>query len=343
MAPKFPRSPGSPSHPPTTRTKTVAFDSGHLTERGTDVALFDYADLNETLLGNHSIICCPAGAAMNCLERFRERFDVVLYRSIATLERALAGVDFYYRMVAGRPDPAWPLPNVVGLETAVHTVFTADVPYGDRYAAISGFVAERHADGSEPPPVVPYVVRLPAPAEIDVRDALGIPRDATVLGRHGGYETFDLPFAQDAVRHAVRTREDLWFVFVNTMPFDDHPRVVFLNAIVDPGKKASFIDACDGMIHARGMGESFGLACAEFAIRGKPIITWFCSRDRFHIDVLRDKGIYYTDRQDLDRILHAFAAREGDFDAYSERFGPETVMRTFEDVFLTSPSSACTA
>ncbi|MCB9880318.1 MAG: hypothetical protein H6834_00885 [Planctomycetes bacterium] len=337
MAQQFPRSPRSSNHPPSSRKRTVAFDSGHLNERGTDVALFDYADLNETLLGNESIICCPAGAAMNCLDRFRERFDVVLYRSIAALERALAGVDVYYRMVAGRPDPAWPLPTVVGLETAVHTVFTADVPYGDRYAAISDFVAERHADGSEPPPVVPYVVRRPDAASIDMRGTLGIPSAATVLGRHGGYETFDLPFARDAVRSAVRKREDLWFVFVNTMPFDDHPRIAFLDAIIDPGKKAAFIDACDGMLHARGMGESFGLACAEFAIRGKPIITWFCSRDRFHIDVLRDKGLYYTDRQDLDRILESFVARDGDFDAYSVRFGPEPVMRTFEDVFLAAP------
>lgn len=36
--------------------KTVAFLSNKLTLRGTEVAIYDYAHYNETLLGNHSII-----------------------------------------------------------------------------------------------------------------------------------------------------------------------------------------------------------------------------------------------------------------------------------------------
>ena len=64
------------------------------------------------------------------------------------------------------------------------------------------------------------------------------------------------------------------------------------------------------------------------------MITWLGSPDRYHIEVLGDKGIYYQDPDDLRRILAAFRPLGGSFDAYSERFGPEPVMREFERVFL---------
>jgi hypothetical protein len=36
--------------------KTIAFLSNKLTLRGTEVALYDYADYNEKILGNKSVI-----------------------------------------------------------------------------------------------------------------------------------------------------------------------------------------------------------------------------------------------------------------------------------------------
>ncbi len=60
---------------------SIALDSGHLSERGTDVALYDYAHFNETLLRNRSLILCPAAADVSCIDKFRSRFFVVLYRN----------------------------------------------------------------------------------------------------------------------------------------------------------------------------------------------------------------------------------------------------------------------
>ena len=319
--------------------RRVAFDSGHLCERGTDVALWDYADLNESLLGNQSIICCPATAPMTCLDRFRSRFDVILYRSIQSLESQLADVDVYYRIAHGAFDPNWPLPVRAGTSSAVHAVFTAHEPHGNTYAAVSEFVAQRCIPDTYVP-VVPHVVRLPESSGRDFRAELSIPEHATVFGRHGGRDSFDLPFAQEAVRRVAREREDAWFFFVNTKPFDDHPRVIFHPPILEPSDKAPFIDACDAMLHARAMGESFGLACAEFSIRNKPVITWFCGRDRYHIDVLRDHGIYYTGLDDLVETLRDFSRHDGQYDAYSSRFNSEAVMSRFADVFLEPTAAA---
>lgn len=312
----------------------VAFDAGHLLERGTDVALFDYAWGNEELLGNRSLVLCPARAELSALDRFRQRFSVCLYRDRRDLDHLLRDVDLYYVQDHGRR-PQVPLPRPRHGRTAVHCVFTADEPHGDVYAAISPWVATHRGTSGQPPcPVVPYMVRLPEVAG-DLRQELGIPPDATVLGRHGGAATFDLPFVHAEVARAVAERDDLWFVFLNTKVFAPaHARIVHLPATIDPVRKTRFVQTCDAMLHGRSEGETFGLAVAEFSIRNRPVITWLGGHDRFHHEVLGRKGIYYRGAEDLRRILARFRPVRGDFDAYSARFAPAVVMQQFRAVFL---------
>lgn len=333
MPPADPNADPRPQPPSGSRLR-VAFDAGHLLERGTDVALYDYAVGNEDVLGNHSSILCPAQADLSALDKFRARFSVALYRDRHDLERFLADVDLYYRQDHGQL-PAQPLPRPPRGRTAVHCVFVANQPHGDVYAAISSWVAEHHGvPGQAPCPVVPYITQLPR-VDGDLRAALGIPRDATVFGRHGGAGTFDIPFAQAEVARAVAQRDDLWFVFLNTRPFAaPHPRIVHLEKTVDLAAKVRFVQTCDAMLHARAEGETFGLAVAEFALCNKPVVTWLGSPDRYHVQVLGTKGIYYRDAADLRRILSVFRPVRGDFDAYSARFSPAVVMRQFEAVFL---------
>lgn len=310
----------------------VAFDAGHLLERGTDVALYDYALGNEDILGNRSWILCPAAADLSALDKFRARFSVLLYRDAEALRQLLEPIDLYYVIDHGaaraRPRPPRGL-------TAVHCVFECKEPHGDVYAAVSDWVAQHRGLATKPPvPVVPHMVWLPQ-ADGDLRAELGIPRDATVFGRHGGPGTFDIPFAHEEVRKAVDARDDLWFVFLNTARFcDPHPRIVHLPATVDMQRKARFVATCDAMLHARREGETFGLSCAEFSIANKPVVSWLSSPDRCHIETLGTKGIYYRDAEGLRRILGRFRPVRGDFDAYSERFSPQAVMRQFDRVFL---------
>lgn len=312
----------------------VAFDAGHLLERGTDVALFDYALGNEELLGNRSWILCPSRANLSALDKFRARFSVLLYRDRDDLRRLLEPIDVYYVQDHGKRPP-YEVPAPPRGLTVVHCVFECKEPHGDVYAAISSWVARhRGIPGAAPVPTVPYMVWLPQ-VEGSLRDELGIPKEATVLGRHGGPGTFDLPFVHAEVRAAAEARDDLWFVFLNTQPFcEPHPRIVHLPATVDLVRKTRFVQTCDAMLHARREGETFGLACAEFSIRHKPVITWLGSPDLFHVEVLGNKGIYYRGPDDLRRILRGFRPVRGDFDAYSERFAPAVVMQQFEAVFL---------
>jgi hypothetical protein len=89
------------------------------------------------------------------------------------------------------------------------------------------------------------------------------------------------------------------------------------------------------MIHARERGETFGLAIAEFSTKNKPIITYKNSPERNHIEMLGDKGTYYSNYDELYRFL--LNIKRGvepiDWNCYKE-YTPEKVMKQFNDVFL---------
>ena len=59
--------------------KKIAFYSPHLSERGTETAMYDFAHFNEEILGNKSIIIYNPKCSKNhpsAVEKFEKRFDV---------------------------------------------------------------------------------------------------------------------------------------------------------------------------------------------------------------------------------------------------------------------------
>ena len=90
------------------------------------------------------------------------------------------------------------------------------------------------------------------------------------------------------------------------------------------------------MLHARSVGESFGMACGEFSIKNKPVITWNQSRERSHIDILNDKGIFYNNKNDIINILLNITKKDivgKDWNAYTD-YSPEKVMKKFKEIYL---------
>ena len=65
-------------------------------------------------------------------------------------------------------------------------------------------------------PVVPHIVRPVSAVGPDLRLELGIPAGATVFGRHGGSDTFDIPEARAAVLRVAHKRSDVYFLLMNT-------------------------------------------------------------------------------------------------------------------------------
>jgi len=71
---------------------TVAFHSHTLTFRGSENALWDYARMNETVLGNQSILCCrmrPDLETNPVFRKWKSRFPVIAYSSRVQLGRCL--------------------------------------------------------------------------------------------------------------------------------------------------------------------------------------------------------------------------------------------------------------
>ena len=68
------------------------------------------------------------------------------------------------------------------------------------------------------------------------RTTLGFDSSSIVLGRHGGLDTWNLPFVSECIKTIVSIRKDMGFLFMNTKPFIEHPRVRFLPGTADEKK-----------------------------------------------------------------------------------------------------------
>lgn len=326
----------------------VAFHSNQLCERGTEVALYDYAHFNEILLRNQSLILANGRNKNNVrtvVERFKKRFRVHLYNDFSEVEGLLAreDVDALYMIKKGVNDGL----ITTKCRTVVHCVFDTTEPHGDLYACISEYLNKRFQTSL---PVVPHMVHLPQ-VEGNLRKEQNIPKDAVVLGRYGGFDNFDISFVHDVIWKIIEERSDIYFLFMNTKRFPrsffkrSNKQIIHLPPSIDLDFKVRFINTCDAMLHARLEGETFGLAIAEFSIRNKPIITWKPSQsihdgivyDTAHLDILGKKAQTFEDKQELYHILSTIDRddlRGKNWDAYSQAYNPEVVMRLFQQHFL---------
>jgi len=216
-------------------------------------------------------------------------------------------------------------------KTIVQCIGMVNEPHGDIYSYGSYWLSKVCSNGQHP--AVPYMVYLPEEST-DMRNELNIPLNAVVYGRHGGADTFDMPWAYQVIEEVLKRNENIYFLFLNTTKFIDHPRVIHLDTIVDYKDKTRFINTCDAMLHVRYIGESFGLACGEFSIRNKPVITWFNSKERNHIEILGSRGIYYQTPNDLFNILLNFKPNSNyDWNCYRD-YSPENIMKIFDEIYL---------
>ena len=183
----------------------VAFHCYQLSLRGTEVALYDYANNNEDILGNTSYIFTRAGGYQHSsiAEKFQRRFParVFSYSTIQDLEVLLQAnrIDTLYVIKSGGDDG---LVSKV-CRTAVHAVFQVKQPHGDAYAYVSEWLAGKMSGGSLP--FVPHMIDLTGQGS-SLRDRYGIPRGAMVYGRYGAPDTFDLDFVHEAIKRTVAAR-----------------------------------------------------------------------------------------------------------------------------------------
>jgi hypothetical protein len=297
----------------------ILFHSNQLGVRGTEVALYDYAHYNETILGNVSYVAAPANSDMTALGKFKTRFGdrIILYNSFEELYSL--PIEAAYFIKAGFNDGLL----IPGVRNIVHAVFNASDKHGEVYVAVSEWLGKIHNVDH-----LPHIVSLPDIAA-DFREFIRASNNDIVFGRYGGFDQFDVPYLGDAIKAAAD--KGIKFLFMNTKQLNfQHPNVMYSEANTDIATKTAFINTCDAMIHGRNEGESFGLSIAEFLHQNKPVLTNIQCRDRNHIHVLGDKGFYYSNGNELYAMLTSFEKKEYNVKSLVDKFRPEIVMENFK-------------
>ena len=319
----------------------IGFFVRHFTERGTEVAIYDYAKYNEEILGNKSyIICFTPGSSIQqsigpvqrySYDKFNVRFPIIQIQNISEMQTIIKTYDlsFFYTLTSGGND-IYEFNNKMiwgNCKTIKHCVFHTTFPESDFYISIADVLNTKYNTHY---PVIPHIVEFPI-EDKNLRNELTIPENATVFGRYGGYSEFNITEVHTAIKEYIDTDENCYFLFMNTQPFHTHPRIIYLEKTVDVSYKTKFINTCDAMIHARLMGETFGLSIAEFSIKNKPIITSMCG-DLEHINILKGNAIIYHSIEDLLHIfknMQTIIQSKDNWNSYT-KYTPEYVMHLFK-------------
>ena len=252
------------------------------------------------------------------------------------LDADLRLFDALHHFKSGENDGFIPM----GTRYWVHAIFSASQRHGDRYATVSQWLARRDACH-----FVPHIVQVADDAQ-NLRKDLGIPSDAIVLGRFGGPNTFGVRdssgkrWVWDVIQDTVTRLKNIYFLFANTETKVRHNRIISLPTIYDTDvsvevQKRRFINTCDVMLHARTRGETFGIAVGEFALCGKPVLTYAKSAELAHVEML-NRPLLYHDPVELKGWIQRIASGERfleDGGAY-RNCTPENVMEIFDRHFI---------
>ena len=339
----------------------VLLHDNQICERGTTTSMLDYA---RALRGRgHEVELSywsesPANVP-TVIERVRAEFPLHGHKDPHLLPKSLTSFDSAYFIKAGHFD-GLVLPDA---HNFIHAVFKDYEPHGSRYAYISQWLADHvksetlsrqgrrngalergslaTASGCRNALDFSYldlIVDIPAP-QTGIRQDLGIPDDAFVITRFGGYESFDVGWVQESVQELLLNNPSWYFVGLNTKPFTDHERAIFLPMTPDPVEKASIAASGDVFLTARGEGEAFGVAIAEALQLGLPVLAWRGGSYRNHVAMLDGLNGTFDSPRQLARRLRKIArggsaATPRTLRDRGNQFRPEHVIPKLEALLL---------
>lgn len=316
----------------------VLLKTNTLNFRGTTVAIEDYAKYNERILGNESIICYRTdipyqqdmgneSIVIDRLKRFGYHLEEYQEDTFNDLMNRVKP-DVVYQLTSGDDRDR----VNVDCKSVVHSVFQSVSPNITAY--ISDWLSDKLTDGKVP--YVPHIVNLPEPTD-NYREFLNIPKDALVIGRHGGLSTFDIGFVRDYVNKCQL--DNVYFVFVGTERFTYNSNCLFINQFSNRQKLSNYINTCDIMLHARQRGESFGLAICEFLFHNKPVLAYNGGVDQNHVRLLSGFNTLYSDVKDLNDMIVGFRndrklLTNHEWSSKVSEYKPERAIQKFKEIFL---------
>ena len=315
----------------------IAFYIDEMNFRGVTNSTFQYSIHNEKILNNKSIIFYNKSNSRNQIEvikKFKKKFTVLSVKNFAEIEnyKKKFNLSFIYCQKGGEKDK-WISHKV---KTIAHSLYPQRLTqiHGHKYIFVSDWLSKKFSNNKIS--FLPYIVELNKTKK-NFKKKYKINNKNIVIGCHGGESSFDLEFAKDTVIEIANKRKNIIFLFLNIKKFCNHPRIFFLPGSFDEIFKKKFLNTCDAMLYGRSLGESFGLACGEFAILSKPIISYKFNRHRAHIDQLSSKSyVEYSSKKKLFKILYNFKKININSKNRNKYFNysPKKVMKIFKNILV---------
>ncbi len=320
----------------------IAFYIDEMNLRGVSNSTYKYAFYNEKILKNKSLIFYNKKNFRNqkkVISKFKRKFKIFGINHFKEIDsfKEKFNIDYIYTQKGGNKD-TWISDKI---KTLVHYVYPQRLAeiHGHRYVCVSEWLSNNFTNSKIP--YLQYIIENHN-SKKNLKKQLKIKNKQIVFGCHGGESSFDLKFAHDALKEIVKKRKDIVFIFLNINKFYSHPQIKFLKGSSDEMYKKKFLNTCDAMIYGRSLGESFGLACAEFAYLNKLIISYKFNRHRAHLDHLYyENYIEYSSRNDLLNILNnldkkrLIKKRRNKYSKYNSK----NVMKIFKNVFFNETES----
>jgi hypothetical protein len=287
--------------------KIIGMHTEQMSLRGTEIAIFDYAKGCREILNIEPIIFYNINNKNNTQEvinKFKSLFYTIGYEEKKKIDELIEKnkIEAMYMIKAGIDDNV----NIQSVPIFVHAVFPViNFKYhGTVFNYVSKWLEEEY--GGEVIKHVPHIVELPGIND-DLRNELSIPKTSLVFGCYGGTESFDIDFVKyKSIPTILNKNNNIYFIFMNIKKEIYHERVIYIEGTSNIVIKEKFINTCNAMIHARRLGETFGLACFEFMYKGKPVITYKRSKQRNHLDVQNDENYMYSNSYELINIILNF-------------------------------------
>jgi hypothetical protein len=304
--------------------------------RGVANSIFKYAYYNQTILKNKSYIIYDKSNKLhqkNVIKKFKKNFITIDLKNIKDIKNITYKIklDILYSQIGYFSD--YDLPKKISL---VHLIFPQPFyKFKKRFFFyVSKWLSKECSNNKIP--YLPLIIDSPK-SKSNLRKQLKIRSDSIVFGCHGGSDSFDIPFVKFVILKILKIRKDIFFLFLNIDNFANHPNILYFKGTINDEYKFKFINTCDAMLHARTLGESFGISCAEFAVRNKPIFTYKFSRDRAHIDILKKKIFLYSSEKSLFNSLNKF--NKNNFKNFItanhyKDFTPKKIMKKFQKLYI---------
>lgn len=310
----------------------VGFYLREMNYRGIANSIYLFAQNNQSILKNKSFIFYNNLALDNkndVIKKFQNKFTTFKINNFKEIEKINKKIklDYIYFQRGGIKEKL-----VQNVKNLVHAVFPQNIfqYHGFRYAYISSWLSKTCSNNKFKFVPLPILI---SKNKKNLRDKLKISKNSHIFGYHGGETSFDLDFVKDAIQEIVSKNLNIYFVFMNIKKFTSHRQIIFLKGSFNIYEKNKFLNTCDAMIHARSLGESFGISCAEFAAKNKPILTYGFCRERAHFDICKKNIIPYFSYHDLVNQILNFKKKKISSNIHNE-FSETKTIKLFNHIFL---------